>query len=161
MKILPFWAKALIACTLCLVLGTASGVATSGSIEGWYSTLIKPSFNPPNWIFGPVWTALYLMMGFAFALVWQRYAEGGLTARRSMIMFTLQFLLNLAWTPIFFGAENLALAFAVIVVLWIMILLTTICFFQQHRLAGILMVPYLLWVSFAAVLNFSIWQLNG
>jgi len=160
MNNLPFWAKALIACATCLILGSASGIITSGAIDTWYTTLDKPSFNPPNWIFGPVWTILYLMMGFAFALVWQRYSEGGLTAKRSMLVFTLQFLLNLAWTPIFFGAHNLLLALVVIVVLWILILMTTICFFQQNRLAGALMVPYLLWVSFATVLNFSLWQLN-
>lgn len=157
---MPFWAKALISCALCLALGTASGLSTAGSISGWYAELNKPSFNPPNWIFGPMWTLLYLMMGFAFALIWERKDEGGLVAKRSMGMFVLQFLLNLAWTPIFFGVQNFSLALGIIITLWILILMTMLCFWRQNKLAGMLMLPYLLWVGFASILNYSIWQLN-
>ena len=124
----------------------------------WYAQLSKPTWNPPSWIFGPVWTALYTMMAIAAWLVWQC---GGFAAQRVPLgLFLLQVVLNAAWSPLFFGLHNPALAFSEIVVLWIAILGTTLTFCKVHRGAGLLLLPYLAWVTFAAVLNFALWQLN-
>jgi benzodiazapine receptor len=124
----------------------------------WYAQLQKPTWNPPNWIFGPVWTALYTMMAVAAWLVWRR---SGFAARRLPLgLFLLQLFLNALWSPLFFGLHNLALAFAEIVLFWLALLGTFIAFWKVHRSAGLLLVPYLAWVTFAAVLNFTLWQLN-
>ncbi|MBN2587169.1 MAG: tryptophan-rich sensory protein [Candidatus Fermentibacteraceae bacterium] len=121
----------------------------------WYETLEKPSFNPPGWIFGPVWTLLYILMGTAAWLVWK---EQGFSP--ALILFIAQLALNALWSYLFFGANRPDLAFFEIVVLWVLILLTMIFFWKARTLAGALLVPYLLWVSFASVLNFSLWRLN-
>ncbi len=124
----------------------------------WYSQLEKPAWNPPNWIFGPVWTALYAMMGVAAWLVWRR---GGFAAQRKTLgWFLIQLGLNALWTPLFFGLKNSALAFAEIVLLWFAILGTARVFWKTHRAAGAMLIPYLAWVTFATVLNFTLWQLN-
>ena len=125
----------------------------------WYAALSKPSWNPPNWIFGPVWTALYVMMATAAWLVWRR---GGFPARRGPLgLFLVQLACNAAWTPLFFGLKNPALACADIVLLWLAILGTLAAFWRVNRFAGALLAPYLAWVSFAAVLNFTLWRLNA
>lgn len=124
----------------------------------WYAQLKKPLWNPPGWIFGPVWTALYIMMAIAAWLIWR---SGGFSARRKALMlFLLQLLLNAAWSPLFFGLHQPALAFVEIVLLWLAILATLLVFWKVQRRAGVLLLPYLAWVSFAAVLNFTLWQLN-
>lgn len=124
----------------------------------WYAQLRKPTWNPPSWIFGPVWTALYTMMAFAAWLVWGR---GGFAAQRGPLgLFLLQLLLNASWSPLFFGLHHPGLAFAEIVLLWLAILGTVVAFWKVQRLASVLLLPYLAWVSFAAVLNFTLWQLN-
>lgn len=124
----------------------------------WYSRLQKPVWNPPNWIFGPVWTALYIAMAVAAWLVWR---HGGWTAQRPALgWFLVQLGLNALWTPLFFGLRNPGLAFAEIVLLWLAILATLRAFWVAHRLAGALLLPYLAWVSFAAALNYTLWQLN-
>lgn len=125
----------------------------------WYATLKKPSWNPPGWIFGPVWSALYVLMAVAAWLVWQR---GGFAAqRRPLALFLVQLALNAAWTPLFFGLHWPGLAFAEIVLLWLAIAATLAAFRPVSRTAAWLLVPYLAWVSFAAVLNFTLWRLNS
>lgn len=124
----------------------------------WYAQLNKPTWNPPSWIFGPVWTALYTMMAVAAWLVWCR---GGFAAqRRPLGWFLLQLLLNAAWSPLFFGLHNPGLAFAEILLLWFAILGTLIAFWRVQSFASLLLLLYLGWVTFAAVLNFTLWQLN-
>ena len=125
----------------------------------WYASLKKPSWNPPAWLFGPVWTALYTLMAVAAWLVWRR---GGWAAqRRPLLLFLLQLALNAAWTPLFFGLHQPGLAFAEIVLLWLAIAATLTAFGSVSRAAAALLAPYLAWVSFAAVLNFTLWRLNG
>jgi translocator protein len=124
----------------------------------WYAQLQKPVWNPPNWIFGPVWTALYTMMGIAAWLVWRR---GGFAGQRAALsFFLLQLLINALWSPLFFWLRNPALAFVDIVLLWLALLATVVAFWKVHSLAGALLVPYLAWVTFASLLNYSIWRLN-
>ena len=124
----------------------------------WYATLKKPSWNPPGWVFGPVWTLLYTLMAVAAWLVWR---QGGLRAqRRPLSLFLAQLLFNALWTPLFFGLHQPGLAFADIVLLWLALLGTVITFWKVRALAGALLLPYLAWVTFAAVLNFTLWQLN-
>ncbi|MDD3178827.1 MAG: tryptophan-rich sensory protein [Opitutaceae bacterium] len=126
--------------------------------DAWYALLQKPSWNPPGWVFGPVWTALYILMGVAAWLVWRR---GGFRVhRRPLGLFLIQLALNALWTPLFFGLHSPALAFVDIVALWLAIVATLAAFRSIHRGAALLLTPYLAWVSFAAILNFTIWQLN-
>ena len=137
---------------------SASATAVFVSTDGWYAGLHKPSWNPPAWVFGPAWTMLYLLMAIAAWLVWR---EGGWKAQgRVLAGFLLQWLLNALWTPLFFGLHRPGLAFAEIVLLWLAITATLWSFWRVRKLAGLLLVPYLAWVSFAAVLNFAIWRLN-
>jgi tryptophan-rich sensory protein len=138
------------------------GAAAFGGFFGpgeWYAKLRKPSWNPPNWIFGPVWTTLYIMMAVAAWRVWWLDGNGG--RRKALVFFLVQLCLNAAWTPLFFGLKQPALAFANIVLLWIAIGATAVAFLRMDRAAGWLMVPYLAWVSFAAVLNAALWRLNS
>lgn len=122
----------------------------------WYAALNKPEWNPPSWIFGPVWTLLYLLMAVAAWLVWKR--DGW---RWPLRLYFVQLALNAAWTPIFFGAHELGWAFAEIIALWVAILLTTLSFQCVSKTAGWMLVPYLAWVTFAAFLNFTLWRLNA
>ncbi len=149
----------LICALLCLALGTASGLSTVPEIEGWYAGLNKPSFNPPNWIFGPVWTLLYLMMGGALGLIINLGTKTP-GVKTALVIFALQFILNLVWTPVFFGMHQIFPALIVITFLWVATLLSIIHFLKLRPLAGWLLVPYLLWVSFATLLNASLWRLN-
>ena len=128
-------------------------------VDGWYAALAKPAWNPPNWVFGPVWTLLYGMMAVAAWLVWQR---GGWRAqRRPLGLYLLQWLLNASWTPLFFGLHRPDLAFAAIVLLLAAIVATIAVFLRVRPAAGLLLAPYALWVTFAALLNFSIWLKIG
>lgn len=131
---------------------------TSSSISTWYETLIKPFFNPPSWIFGPVWTFLYLLMGISFYLVWISKAKN---KKYAYIFFGIQLFLNALWSILFFGFQMPFLAFIEIILLWAMILLTIIYFYKINKVASYLLIPYILWVSFAAVLNFSLFYLNN
>jgi len=136
----------------------ASATAVFVSTDGWYAGLHKPSWNPPSWVFGPAWTVLYILMAVAAWLVWR---EGGWkTQGRVLAGFLMQWLLNALWTPLFFGLHRPGLAFAGIVALWLVLGATLWSFWRVRRLAGLLLVPYFAWVSFAAVLNFAIWQMN-
>ena len=144
---------------VCLGAGGLGATVTTPEIDGWYATLQKPSWNPPDSVFGPVWTALYVMMAIAAWQVWK--PEGFRAAAMPLALFALHLVLNVAWSWIFFGMHRPGWAFAEIVILWAVILATTVTFFRASTSAGWLMVPYLAWVSFAAVLNFTIWWLNG
>ncbi len=126
--------------------------------DEWYKQIRKPTWNPPNKIFAPVWSVLYLLMAIAAWLVWKRY--GVTDAIVPLALFILQLLLNAAWTWLFFGKHQLGTALIDIVVLWLVILIVIILFWGSEPLAGILLVPYLLWVSFATFLNYAIWRLN-
>ena len=143
-------------CMLCLATAATGAFV---SIDGWYAGINKPSWNPPAWIFGPVWTVLYLMMGVAAWLVWR---EGGCKARQWPLgLFLGQLFLNAIWTPLFFGMHQIGMALIDIALLWFSIGTTMIAFWQVRRPAGLLLVPYLAWVSFAAALNFTLWRMNS
>ena len=139
---------------LCLGAGALGGWTTAQAVIDWYPNLVKPSFNPPPWIFGPVWTLLYIMMAVAAWLAWQT------GARAALVLFFIQLALNCAWSFLFFGLKSPGLALIEILVLWAAIAATLVAFYRHSRAAGWLMAPYLAWVSFAAVLNAAIWRLN-
>lgn len=152
--------KILAAVVVCLAIGYFSGIVTRSAILDWYPTLEKPSFNPPNWIFAPVWTALYIMMGVAAGLVWNRINDKTEDVKKALVFFVIQLALNALWSYLFFGLHNPMLAGLEIVVLWLMIYETYLQFSKINKIAGYLFIPYLAWVSFATVLNASIWWLN-
>lgn len=152
--------KLLISIALPQLVGILSGLASVGGSGEWYASLTKPSFTPPSWVFGPAWTLLYLMMGIALYLVWRKgLSESGVKA--AIVIFLIQMALNGIWSPLFFGMHAPGLAMIDIVLLWCAIVATVYVFFRQSKTAGALLVPYLAWVSFAAVLNYSFWQLNS
>lgn len=148
------------ACGLSLFAGfVGSLVMVDGGFRPWYSSIEKPAFTPPDWLFGPVWTTLYILMGVAAYLVWRRGSESQ-GVRVALGWFLVQLVLNASWTPIFFGWRRIGLALVVMVLLWAAIVATIRYFCRVSKLAGMLLVPYLLWVSFAIVLNAAIWRLN-
>jgi len=149
-------AASIVICFLAAALGS---LATYQSIPTWYAALNKPYFNPPNWIFGPVWTLLYLMMAIAAFLVWQKGLNDP-AVRAALIVFLVQLALNSFWSIVFFGWHSLWGGFAVIILLWLAIMWTITAFFQLVPLAAWLLAPYLLWVSFASVLNLAVALLN-
>ncbi len=159
MKDTKVWIGLAIFIIVCLGAGGLGAIATTPEIDGWYRSIAKPSWNPPGWIFGPVWTTLYIMMGIAAWLVWK--PKGFNAAATPLTLFVAQLGLNVAWSWIFFGMHQPGWAFVEIVILWLVIVATTLMFFQRSKVAGGLMVPYLAWVSFASVLNFTIWRLNA
>lgn len=150
---------------LILFLAASYAAAAIGSaftvpaVDPWYQELVRPSWTPPDWIFGPVWTVLYATIGISAWLVW---LEGGLRgARAAMSVYAVQLVLNALWSVLFFGLRRPDLALIDIVLLWVSIVATVVLFWRKRAVAGWLLVPYLAWVSFAAALNFAIWQLNG
>ena len=145
---------------ICLAVGYLSGMVTRSSITTWYPTLVKPSFNPPNWIFAPVWTSLYVMMGVAAGLIWNQITTQKLAVTKALQIFAIQLVLNALWSYLFFGLHNLMLATIEVVLLWLMIFETYSQFAKINKTASYLMLPYLAWVSFASVLTASIWWLN-
>lgn len=153
------YTKILIMVATCLGAGFFAGQATQSSVETWFPTIEKPVFNPPGWLFAPVWTLLYIMMGAAAGLVWDRLnrREG---ARKALILFAVQLALNILWSFLFFGLRNPFLALIEIILLWLLIYETMLAFRRVSTLAGRLFIPYLMWVSFATVLNGTIWWLN-
>lgn len=144
----------------CLAIGYLSGDVTRSAITTWYPTLVKPIFNPPNWIFAPVWTLLYIMMGVAAGLVWNRIEFEKEAVKKALVFFIIQLVLNALWSYLFFGLHNPLLAGIEIIVLWLMIFETYLKFSKINKLSGYLLLPYLAWVSFALILNWSIWWLN-
>lgn len=151
--------KLILSVVICLGAGAIGSLFTASSIPTWYTTIEKPFFNPPNWIFGPVWTLLFIMMGVALFLVWNKGWQNK-KVKIAMLIFGIQFLLNILWSILFFGFLSPFYAFVEIIFLWLAILVTIIYFYQISRPASWLLVPYIFWVSFASVLNFFIWRLN-
>jgi benzodiazapine receptor len=145
---------------LCLLAAAAGSVVTVTGINSWYAYLKKPWFTPPNWVFGPVWTALYILMGISLAMVWGAWKEKNPYARVGLILFGIQLALNVAWSYLFFGFQSPLLGLAGIIVLWIAILATIVWFWRIRRLAAVLLLPYLAWVTIASFLNYSILVLN-
>jgi benzodiazapine receptor len=141
---------------LCLMVGALGGMVTSGAIDNWYRPLVKPTWTPPDWLFAPAWTTLYIMMAVAAWLVWRTQDR----IAPAMLLFFSQLALNFAWSFLFFGARSPWLGLIDITLLWLAILFTMLAFFGRSKLAGWLFVPYLAWVSFASALNFTIWRLN-
>jgi benzodiazapine receptor len=142
----------------CFAAAGLGGWIAAGAIPGWYATLEKPRFTPPNWVFGPVWTLLYLLMAVAAWLVWREPESGWRT--KGLRLFWAQLALNVCWTAIFFGFHRVGLAALEIVLLWMAILATAYRFFRLRRAAGWLLVPYALWVAYAALLNWAIVRLS-
>lgn len=152
--------KLIIAIAIPLVIGLSGGAFTAAEIPGWYAKLQKPSWQPPSWLFGPVWTTLYILMGIALYLVWK--SDAVQSARQTaLILFAIQLTLNFFWSIIFFNQHQIGWAMAEILVLWIFILLTIFSFGKISQTAAWLLVPYISWVSFAAILNYTIWKLNS
>lgn len=149
--------KVLVCVALCLSLGILSGFSTADSISNWFQFLKKPSWNPPAWIFGPVWTILYILMGIALAKIWHSNHTNKKTA---IWLFIIQFMLNFCWSFIFFKMHLTGWAFVEIMIMLLFISLTILSFVKINRTAALLLLPYLCWVSFATVLNGTIWFLN-
>ncbi len=153
------WIGLIVLLVICFAAAGVGGAVTTPKIPGWYAALAKPSWNPPNWIFGPVWSALYLAMAVAAWLVWR---QGGLfDAATPLALFGIQLFLNVLWSCLFFGLQNAGAAMIDILLLWAAIAATMVTFWRRSTVAGILYVPYLAWVTFAVALNFAIWRLNG
>jgi len=174
--------KLLVSIFLCELAGVMGGLFTTTSISGWYAGLQKPILNPPAWVFAPVWTGLYFLLGFALYLVWKndwkivraimkdtrkawnpytlRLWSGNWQKANIIAVFAVQWILNVSWSIVFFGFKSPAGAFFVILALWFSIVYLIINFYRVSKIAGWILVPYLLWVSFAAYLNLSIWIMN-
>jgi len=174
--------KLIVSIVICELAGVIGSVFTASAISGWYAGLAKPALNPPNWVFGPVWTLLYLLMGISLYLVWknnwkvenhilegerkpwnylsERFWTGSWQKGNVIAIFGIQLILNILWSFIFFGLKNPGLAFFEILALWFAILYTIINFYRVSKASAYLLLPYILWVSFAGYLNYSIWQLS-
>ena len=151
--------KLVIAIAIPLAIGGTAGFFTATGVDSWYQTINKPSWNPPGWIFGPVWTTLYIMMGVALFFVWKSDANEQLK-RTAITLFAIQLVLNFFWSFIFFKQHQPGWALVEIIVMWVFILLTIFSFAPISKTAAWLLVPYISWVSFASILNYTIWKLN-
>jgi translocator protein len=151
--------KLVLCIVACLLTGILGSFAVRDSVDGWYAGLARPSFAPPNWAFGVVWPILYVMMGVAAFIVWTK-GLGDRRVRVALGLFILQLVLNGLWTPLFFGLHWIAVALVELILLWVAILFTILAFRRISRLAAYLLVPYILWVSFAIALNAGFWYLN-
>lgn len=151
--------KLVISLVICQFAGFIGSLFTTPSIPTWYAALSKPSFNPPNSIFGPVWIILFILMGISAYLIWRKKVCDR-NVRMALVIFLFQLLLNVLWSFLFFRLHNPSAAFFEIIILWLAILVTFLSFMKISKTAGILFLPYLFWVGFAAVLNLFIWKLN-
>ena len=154
------YSRILLCVAICLAVGYLSSITTQSSIKTWYPTIEKPIFNPPNWVFAPVWTMLFILMGIAAGLVWNKLESNKELVKKGLLFFTIQLLLNALWSYLFFGLNNVLLALIEIILLWLMIFETYNQFKKIDKIAAYLLLPYLAWVSFATILNASIWWLN-
>ena len=145
---------------ICLAVGYLSSIVTQSSIKTWYPTIEKPSFNPPNWVFAPVWTMLFIMMGIAAGMVWNKLESNKELVKKGLLFFTVQLLLNALWSYLFFGLNNILLALIEIILLWLIIYETYLVFKQIDKRASYLLIPYLSWVGFATILTGTIYWLN-
>lgn len=151
--------KLLASIVICQLAGVIGSFVTTPAIPVWYASLRKPAFTPPNWLFAPVWIFLFFLMGCALFLVWRQGVRVP-AVKSALLIFSLQLLLNVLWSFAFFGLKSPLAGFVVICALWIMIIVTIILFFRLSTIAGLLLVPYILWVSYAAVLNAAILAIN-
>ena len=151
--------KAIVCIFLCLSAGGIGSAFTASAIPTWYATLVKPSFSPPNWVFAPAWTFLYILMGLAAAMVWQKGLQDP-KVRAALIVFLVQLILNMVWSVLFFGLRSPLYGLVDILFLWVMILVTIAQFSKVSTLAATLLIPYIFWVTFACGLNFGIFLLN-
>lgn len=150
--------KLIASLVICQLAGLIGSLFTRPAIPTWYQSLNKPSFAPPNWLFGPVWISLYLLMGISLFLVWRKAREA--RVKTALFIFSLQLLFNALWSIAFFGLRSPAFGLIIILLLWITLLLTIILFARLSLMASILLWPYFLWLSFASWINFSLWWLN-
>ena len=156
--------KTIISISACVLIGLLSSLATKSSVNTWFLSLEKPFFNPPSWVFAPVWIVLYVVMGYSFAIIWSNKSQSRKSKEiinKAMIVFGAQLALNALWSILFFKLCNPFLALVEILLLWLMIFETIKAFNKIDSFASKLLLPYLVWVSFAAVLNGSIWYLNS
>jgi len=153
------WIKLIGAILFCQAAGLIGSIFTVQGVNTWYLTLNKPSFNPPSWVFGPVWTTLFLFMGISLYIVWNR-SKNQESRKIAIIFFIIQWVLNILWSLFFFALQNPFLALIEIIILWIFILLTIIYFYKISKWSAYLLIPYILWVSFAAFLNYNLFILN-
>jgi benzodiazapine receptor len=151
--------KLAISVIICLIPGFLGAMINAKAIPTWYAFINKPSFAPPNWVFAPVWTALYVMMGIALFLVWRQGLDQA-GVKVALVVFVIQLVLNGLWTPVFFGLRSPLAGLVIIVLMWIAILVTIVKFYPISRTAAFLLIPYLAWVSFATLLNASFYTLN-
>ncbi len=145
---------------ICVGGGAAIGILTAGNLDSWYDTLNKPSWTPPNWVFGPAWTVLYTLMAVAMWWVWRSGTRSGQSTRAAALCFAVQLLLNFLWTPVFFGGHQLGWGLLIILLLIAAVAITIVAFQQHSRLASWLLIPYLCWVIYATTLNGGFWWLN-
>ncbi|MFC2093908.1 TspO/MBR family protein [Bacteroidota bacterium] len=150
--------KLIISVLIPLIIGFTGSFFTASSVDSWFTTINKPSFNPPGWIFAPVWTTLYILIGLSFYFVWRE--NFGMNRIKVISVYSMQLLFNLLWSVLFFGLKSPLLGLIDIIILLSFIIANTIIFYKISKTAGYLLIPYLLWVSFASVLNFSIFLLN-
>ncbi len=153
------WLKLIISIGIPLLVGFAGSLFTVTGEGSWYQQINKPEWNPPGSVFGPVWTTLYVLMGIAFFLVWKSEVSK-VVKTKAMVLWSVQLLANFLWSYIFFQRHEIGLAFAEILVLWVLILLTIFAFAEISKLAAWLLVPYIAWVSFASILTYTIWKMN-
>ncbi|MBD3311125.1 MAG: tryptophan-rich sensory protein [Candidatus Magasanikbacteria bacterium] len=151
--------RLLISLVLPQLAGLLGSFFTASSIPSWYTTIEKPFFTPPNWLFGPVWISLYILMGISVYLIWQK-AEKNKKAKKLVWLFWVHLIFNATWSIVFFGLQNIGLAFLNIIIIWILILVLMWKFEKINKVSAWLLVPYMLWVSYATVLNLAIWFLN-
>ncbi|MDQ3193550.1 MAG: tryptophan-rich sensory protein [Bacteroidota bacterium] len=144
---------------ICQLAGVIGMILTMDSQSGWYASLNKPSFNPPDWLIAPVWVVLYLLMGISLFLIWKEGLKNK-EVKTAFILFIIQLIFNVLWPVVFFGGHSIPGGLIVLIILWLLILITIIKFKNISRTAAILLIPYLLWVSFATLLNFFIYKLN-
>lgn len=150
-----------VAVLACVIAGASGGLFTATGLETWYPELTKPAISPPSWVFGPVWTVLFALMGIAVWFIWRKIGDAEVRgARLALGMFVAQFALNVAWSAVFFGVRSILGGLVVVLVLWITIVATVFLFDRVNRVAAALLIPYLAWVSFAGYLNYLIWTLN-
>lgn len=152
------YVRLIVSLIICQLAGIIGAIFTSPAIPDWYASLAKPDINPPNWVFSPVWTFLYLLMGIALYILWQNLPKT--EAKVALVFFSIQLVLNVLWSVIFFGLKQPLVAFLEIIILWIFILMTIIKSSRVSKATLYLLLPYILWVNFAAVLNFFLWRMN-
>lgn len=151
--------KLIFSIIICQLAGIIGSIFTYPAVKGWYATLQRPFFSPPNWVFGPVWILLYILMGISLYLVWKKGLKNK-NVKTGLYLFGFQLVLNAIWSLLFFGLKNPFYAFLEIIILWFAIALTIYQFWKINKKASYLLIPYIAWVTFAAILNFYIWRMN-